>query len=495
MKNINIAKITFILSIIFLTFIFIFTKHYIDLSETIEPWLAYKGLAYYKDFSVYHFPLGRISMLPIHQLFNWTFIESPFIGLFMGLGILSLLYYLGKKLLSQNATAVSLIFFTIFWWYVATQVIYDHEMMMGLFLACSLVTFFDIFKSSFLSLKKLFLLGMFSALTLLTGQLAGLTVAAVILLTLMVVKSKKYTNKITFLKSIFFVSLGFAIPWVILILYLLKIGALWEFYYYTIHFYYFTYAAYPKPSLLQLPWRDLAIYYSPLLVLMLLSSLNYLKTRKINFTELILITLSMATLPFNLLSVFHPRHLLYSLPVVALTAGFVIDNKSVQSRIKNKVIYLWFILVSLMFVSVLYPYYKNHLIYPPTLKIFNNTYPGDNVYETADWLKNNTPKNTTIMVLGTPTVYVRADRLPASRPSRGIPYSWEPIDEVRKELQAKPPDYWIVDQQFIIRIRTNYSKLHVLGYIDNEMLHCYNLVKSFNKWQIWKRDLSCKITI
>lgn len=483
----NIAKITFILSIIFLVFIFIFTKHYIDLSETIETWLAYKGLAYYKDFSVYHFPLGRISMLPVHLLFNWSFIESPFIGLFMGIGILSLLFFFGKRFLSENSTSLSLIFFTIFWWFLATQVIYDHEMMMGLFLTCSLFTFFSLYQSNFLSSKKLFTLGIFSSLTILTGQLSGITIATLIFITLVLTRFKKYKNTVHFPQAIFWTSLGFIIPFAIVILYIAKIGALYEFYKFNIP-YYFTYAGDPKPSIFQLPWRNLSIYYSPLLILITLVSINFLKTRKINSAEFILILLNIATLPFNLLSVFHPRHLLYSLPLVALTAGFVIDHQAVQKNVKAKIIAVWLVSILLLFSFVIFPYYKNHFVYPPTLRIFNDVFPGDTTYETAYWIKDNTPQNSTIMVLGTPIIYVRADRLPASRPNRGIPYSWQPINEVKKEIQAKQPDYWIVDQQFVTRLRTNYPTFNVTDFIDNEMLNCYTIQKTFNKWQIWKKD-------
>lgn len=494
MLTINTAKITFILSIVFLTFIFIFTKHYIDQSETIETWLVYKGLAYYKDFSAYHFPLGRISLLPIHLFFNWSFIESPFIGLSMGIGILSLLYYFGKRFLSKRGAALSLLFFTIFWWYVATQVTYDHEMMMGLFLTCSLFTFFGIYQSTIISIKKLFLLGAFSSLTLLTGQLSAITIATLIFITFVLAKFKKYKNTMPFTKSVFWIFLGFAIPFVIVLLYMARIGALYEFYKFNI-LHYFTYADFERPNVFNLPWNYLSIYYSPLLILLILGAANFLKKREINPTVLILIVLNVATLPFNLLGVFHPRHLLYSLLLVAITAGFVIDHKSFQNNIKNRVILLWMASIILIFSTVIFPYYKNHFIYPPTFRIFNDIFPGDTTYETTYWIKDNTPKNSTIMVLGTGIIYVRADRLPASRPSRGAPYSWVPINEVKKEIQAKPPDYWIVDQQFVIRLHTNYPKFNVTDFIENEMLNCYTLQKSFNKWQIWKRDLSCKIII
>lgn len=490
----NIAKVTFFFSIIFLTFIFIFAKHYIDLSETIETWMTYKGLAYYKDFSVYHFPLGRISLLPIHLLFNWSFIDSPFIGLFMGIGILSLLYFFGKRIFSQSGTSLSLLFFTIFWWYLATQVIYDHEMMMGLFLTFSLVTFFSIYQSNLISLKKLFLLGIFSSLTLLTGQLSAITVTTLIFIALILVKIKKYKNKIAFPKTVLWVFLGFIIPLTIVLLYIVKIDALYDFYKWNIP-YYLTYASDTKQSIFQLPWKELLIYYSPMLILSIFSLLDFLKNRKINSMALILIILNIATLPFNLFSVFHPRHLLYSLPLVAITAGFIINHKYIQKSIEKKITFLWIVSIILLFSTVIFPYYKNHFIYPPTLRIYNDIFPGDTTYETTYWIKDNTPKNSTIMVLGTPIIYVRADRLPASRPNRGIPYSWEPINEVKQEIQANPPDHWIVDQQFVTRLRTNYPTFNVTDFIDNEMLNCYTIQKTFNKWQIWKKDPSCKTSI
>ena len=483
----NNAKLGLIFSIAFIVFLFVFTKHYIDLSETTESWFVYKGLNYYKDLPIYHFALSRIATLPIHLLFNWTFIESPFIGLFIGIADLILIYLIGTKFLNKTANTVSLMFFSIFWWYLATQITYDFEMLIGLFLMIALFFMLNISQEKKLPVKKLFYIGLFSSLSLLSGQVAAIALAALLLTSLAVAKARKFDFK----KSFLWISFGFIVPWIITLSYLIKSNSLYEFYKYNIP-YYLTYASDAKPNIFHLPWNYLGLYYSPLLILAIFVLFEFFKRRKINQVELILIILMAASLPFNLLSIYHPRHLLYSLPLVAIAAGFVINHK-VSGGIKTGVLLLWGFSIVFSTTTVIFPYYKSHLIYPPTLKIFNDLYPGDKTYETAHWLKDNTPQNSTIMVLGTPMVYLRAERLPASRPNKGIPYSWVPIEEVKKEIQAKPPDYWVVDRQFVARLKTNYPTFNVTDFIENEMLNCYNLVQTFNKWEIWEKDSNCRI--
>ncbi len=494
-KRIDTVKLVLLVCISLLTFLFVFSKHYVNLAEATDAWFTYKGVTPYKDLAITQLPLGWITFIPMHLIFKWSFKDSPFIGLFIGVSMLLLLYFLGKEFFSNAlGKTITLLFFTTFFWYLATQITYSHEMLMGLFLTCSLVILFSIYQSNVISLKKFFLLGLSSSLTLLSGQISGITIATLIFIALFLAKLKKYTNKIPFPKSLLLVSIGFFIPLAVILLYMANMGALYEFYKWNV-LYYFTYANDAKPGLFQLPWRDLGIYYSPLLVLTILVSFEFFKKKRLALPGLILIILNIATLPFNLFSIFHPHHLLYSLPLTAITAGIVIEYKSIQKDIKNKIVFLWLFLILLMFLFVFVPYYKNHLIYPPTMKIFNDAYPGDNMYEAVSWIRENTPENAKIMVVGNALFYIRSDRLPASRPYSGLPYFWEPINEVRKEILSSPPEYWIVDEQYVARLRKDYSKFDIMGFIDNEMLHCYTLKKSFKKWEIWKRDLSCRITI
>lgn len=475
----RLDKMALIIAILFLSFIFLFLPHTIELTGTLETWFPYKGLTLYKDIAMFHFPLGRFILFPFHLLSNWNLELDPFVGLGIGVLNLALIYYFGKKYLSKIATAISVIFFAIFFWFFATAILYFHEMLIGLLLTISIIILFDISNNSRVSFKKMFALGLFLSLVEFSGQIATPTVITLILLaSFLIVKNKKKVKE-NFLLLI----AGFSIPLAILFLYFSRQNALWEFIYWNT-VYYFTYATSATPFT-NLPMRELFIFYIPLILLFILVISKLVSKKKVPFEIFSILLLSASSILFVVHSIFHLHHLNYPLGILALSAGYSFDG---LRTIKNgKAI---FAIISVVFIflgaSTLLAWYSQRLSLP-SLKIVNDVYPGDPMYDAVIWVKQNTNEDGRLMVVGDPLFYMRADRLPSTRPAKSIPYSWEPLEQIGPEIKATPPDYWVIDTNAIQRLIKVNSKQNMVDFINEELQSRYSKRAIFGNWEIWGR--------
>lgn len=475
----KLIQITFITAIGLLGFFFFFLPHTIELSGTLDTWFSYKGLIFYKDFNSFHFPIGRFILMPIHLLSNWNLELDPFVGLGIGVGNLIVIYYFGKKYLSEIATAFALFFFAIFFWFFATAILYFHEMLIGLLLTISVLLLFQLIKDNHVSAGKIFSLGLVLSLAEASGQIASPTVFAGVLITFYLL----FRKKSNLLKNTSFLFIGLALPFTILGLYFLGKGALWEFIYWNT-FYYFTYSTSVSP-LSELPKKEILAFYLPLII-SLISLLYKLKARiRISLETMVVFVLTASSLPFIIYSIFHPHHLNYPLGVLALAAGFSVDSLKVI-RNGNVVIIIFSIIFISLGASTFIPWYAERLS-TPSLKITNDVYPGDPMYDAIVWVKQNTSSSDKLMVVGDPLFYMRADRLPASRPIKSIIVSWEPIEEISKEITATPPNYWIVDTSSIKNLVTIYRKQNMVDFINNELKSEYSKKTTYDNWEIWER--------
>lgn len=492
----GIPKITLFISSLLLIIIFLFNPHYIYTNGLIDQWFTAKGLIYYKEFNEFHFPLGNLILILFRLVTNWNLELDPFIGLFFGIVTLTILYKIGTKILTPFGNVVSLLFFAIFFWYAATGVIYYDEILIGFFISILLLFIFNFSpkNSKTISPLSLFLVGIIFALTEFSGQIATLTLGVFFLyLTYLIYKFKKPLS--VFWSAYLPLIAGVTLIISIFSLYFVISNAFQEFFYYNFT-YYLQYAGYEK-NIFALPKDQIIYFYSPLLIITLISLTKLFTKKPITQTHGFLLVSSLLTIPFIIFSVYHPHHLSYALPILAITAGFCVNFKE-KSALLKIISCAMIIIPSYIAIITILPWHTSRIVSPPSMKIANDVYPQDNspINDISAWLKATASQDSKILVMGSPIVYVKSNLMPASRPSKGMPHSWEPISEIRKEILSKPPDYWIVDQQFITRLRTNYPDFNnIMPFIDYEMLHCYTLEKTFNKWQIWKRDLSCKIII
>jgi len=475
-------KIALFLSSFWLILLFLFNKHYVDTLEAVESWFVAKGLIYYKDFAAYHFPLGKIVMIPIHHLTSWNFATIPIIGLFIGLSTLLLIYYFGKRFLSQKGTVAALLFFSFLYWYTATQILYYHTQLLQFFLMGAIFLYFSLDQSKQkLSKFKIFFLGVLLSLTELTQQLASVTILfftiLVIILTL-----QRSSSRYEFAKNITIFLLGGFIPLLILSIYFYLNNAFSDFYKWNIP-YYLTYAHSPTAGII--PTDKLLIVYAPvaLLILIIVSASKKLKI------DLTLACLAITTLPVIIFGVFHWYHVTYALPILTLCFGRVFSTTSSKLISIAKHTLLTILTISLIFIII--PWHLSQKG-QPSLMIYNDIQPGDGMYEAVLWTKTNTSENSRFMVIGNSLFYVRSNRLPASRPNKGIVYAWEPFNEVKKELIAKPPDYWVIAHPYLRRMIPDYKKDYMVNFINQQLNNCYKQEYKNIGWEIWGKDITKK---
>ena len=481
-KYIKLELLVLLASSLWLIILFLFNPHFIELTVTLETWFPYKGLIYYKDFAAFHFPLGRLILYPIHLLTNWNLELDPLIGLFLGLINLALIYTFTKKILSSIGISFCLIFFSLFFWYAATGILYFHEILIGVELTIlSLNILRQIFYKHTSKPINLFI-GFLIALTLLTGQIAAITLVVIFLSQVLI----NIFLKKTFINNLLLI-LGSLLPIITASLYFYLNGALWHFIEYNIT-YYILYAGYQKDTLDKLP-KELLIYYLPTFLYIITFPICIIKKVKLGLQDYFLLTLSLSTVPFILFSLYHPHHLNYALPIQALCLGFAYN---LLTKFKNSgKIFLLIIIITITYFSktIILDWHFDRWNYPPDFKIKNDIYPysKDPMNSAINWILSNTNTDSKIMVLGDSLFYLRANRLPASRPSKGIPYAWNPFERVKLEITGNPADYWIIERQFYEKLNIVYRQKKMQIFIDELLLNNYKLIIKYDSWEIWEK--------
>ncbi|MBX4205645.1 hypothetical protein KW795_00435, partial [Candidatus Microgenomates bacterium] len=337
------------LSILFLIFLFLFNPHYISLGNVLEGWGVDQGLVLYKQIASFHLPLGRIPPLILYKIFNWDLRVTPWLGLFIGITNLIVIYKFGKKFLSQQATILSLIFFASTYWYFATGISFYHEQQVGLFLSLAILWFYNIFfskdKSNIKSkFKDLFLLGTFLSITELSGQIASVTVFTLIVISIFyTVKTKK-----NWLKKLVYFCVGGIIPLILVALYFYIKNGLWDFIYW--NFLYYQDYATLAGSFWDLPFLQVFVLLSPLVASLVLILIALLKKIKVTPQFLIMTIISASTIPFTLFSVFHYHHFTYAFFITVVLLGFLTDSKVKQQSIGR---FIYFILIGFIGYSFL----------------------------------------------------------------------------------------------------------------------------------------------
>ncbi len=463
------------LSIAWHVFFFIFIFHLIELPGLLESWWTYKGLIYYKDFATFHFPLGRWILLPFYILTNWNLQTGPTLGLITNITSVTLIYKFGQKYFNKIGTTISIIFFSLFSWYLETGIMFYHEMLVGLLLLITFFYFSNKYSLGTVKPASAFLLGFLISITELSGQIVTPTLVA--FSAIFLVKNPR--------KILLFL-LGSGTPLALLSLYFLTKNAFGEFFKQNF-LYYTTYAdAYQKVPLLSLPLFELFLFYFPLFISIF--TIIYLKfvNVKVNFLFLSSNLLLLSTIPFTIFSVFHFHHLSFALPITSISAGFlfseIFKNKSTKHFAK-----LLAILFLLLLSIKLLPWYINSSKLSNIGRIANNLTVGDTMSQTVEWIKENTTSDSTILVAGDTLFYFSANRKPSNKNAYVSPYNWEPLDKTRQDVNQKPPDYWIINRTYFARLIKDYEKQSMVDYIEKSLQDNYSQEAIFDDWEVWKR--------
>lgn len=467
----KIEKLFLFFSIGWLIILFLFNPHFISSGTVLEAWAIKEGVVLYKEIASFHFPLGRLVSLLLYEINGWNMETTPYLGLLVGMINLGIIYRFGKKYLNPIGTIFALLFFSFFYWFFATGIMFYHEQLIGMFLSISIYLLMEIITKPKIKLFTSLYLGLFLSLSEISGQVASIVVATISIIFFIYV-IKKGQNKFILITRFLF---GLFIPLVPLIIYFSFKGALWDFIYWNT-IYYFDYSG-ETGSLLDLPFLFVSLLYIPAILLFLQ---KLLAKKKNGGTNPILI-ISISTIPFAILSVFHYHHLSFALPILAISLGYFASEKFISKLI----IFTSSAILLLIFLKTTYWHYEK-IVFPPDLSIRNDISGNDPTVKIVVWLKNNTNENETIFVVGNSMVYVKANRKPSSRPSHSIPYSWVPFDKVKMELLAKKPDYFLIESNAFVRIIRDYHKPEMDAFIKEEISKCFTPVVTIDSWDIFK---------
>lgn len=471
---------------IWLAFMYFKLSHLIWIPGIVFSWFINQGLIFYKDFINFHFPLSTFFILPFYIFTGWNLEIEPLLSLVIAILTLFMLYKTSKKIVSPEGMSVCLIFFSILFYYFTTSIQYNMEALLGLLLTLILFNLFPLNKP--FTLKLLFLLGILIGITEFFGQIITLTLGAIIIFIIYLISTNKSSQKK--LPSIIYFILGIVIPAILISLYFIKNQAFVDFFQNNIP-YYFTYLklANNAENPTMLPWDDILLFYSPLLI-----SLIFLLRNRINLKNkkslYILNILGISTIPTVIFSVFHPHHFLYALPILSLLAGISVElflqNHNRSIKIITSIIFI-FVIYQLAF-SV-FPWYIQKISENKGNIIINDSLPGDSMFTATTWIKNNTPHNTRILVAGDDLFYFKSKRLPSSKFHVILPWHYQPLNKTIPIIQANRPDYWIIGDGYLERISSpdGWNSPEISQFIYEELNKCYNLKISLPEWHIWEK--------
>lgn len=479
----NYSKIVLAVSIAWVVVFFALIPHLIELPNLLESYWTSRGLVYYRDFATFHFPLGRWVLTPLYLAFNWNLQVGPYMGLMLNILCLLLIYKLGKKFLDDKSTSLAIVFFTAFSWFLGTGVMFYHEMFIG-FLLLLIFLVFAKASTSGINKKNAFILGLLSAITEFSGQVASPTIITIFALFVGFIFFKTKFKK-TLIYILFFTS-GALIPTALLTFYFNANNALREFFVQNVLYYTIYAGTYEKVPWSSLPISELVIFYLPAMAASCLIIYYLIRGTKVNFLFFSSTVLSLSTIPFIIFSVFHFHHVSYALPLAAITTGFLFYELAQNNKYLTISKLITVVLLSLLLLKI-FPWYLQSSNLKNLTRIANNMTTGDTMYQTVEWVKNNTAANSTILVAGDPLFYFSSGRLPSGNNVYVSPYNWEPLSRTFQEVDAHLPDYWIINRTYFQRLTKEYKKEKMVEYINNSLRAKYLQKAVFDDWEIWQK--------
>lgn len=476
---------------LFLVFFYLKLPHLLWLPGILYSYFMSQGYIFFKDFLNFHFPLSTFLILPFYLISDWNLKIEPGMSLIISIATLFVLYKTCARYLSLRGTAICLVFFTILYFYFTTAVQYNLESLVGLLLSLLLLFLFLVIKSKSSNPILFLLIGLLISLAELFGQIASLSLLSIFFLTIFYIWNRKKPEVYPLQKSILLLT-GILLPAICISFYFLIQGAFGDLFENNIT-YYFIYLQLvnEKGSSARLPWNDILMFYTPLL----LSSILILKSKALSqdiATKLNVLTLvSISTIPTVIFSVFHPHHFLYALPILSLLAGLVFDINLKSKVITVLIIASGIFLLYQVIFSVL-PWYIQKISSNKGQIIVNDSIPGDNMYEAALWVKNNTTPTTKILVAGDGLFYFKSQRLPSTKYHVILPWHYKPLSKTIPIIQKSRPDYWIIGEGYLERIssKNGWNSPEITKFVQNELQSCYKKEITLPEWQIWKKSCS-----
>lgn len=444
--------------------VYIFIPHLVWLPAFTNTYFMDNGLIYFKDFIQAHLFLPHLFLYPFLKFTNWHIETDPFIAFVTASVGALLIYHYGKKILKSTFLSLSLVFYSIFVWYASSWVQFSGEMLGGVLL---LILTFEVIKTTSNNKKFPIVLGALIALTELTGQILSLSI--LFLLIVLFVKDRRIISKVI---------LGGIIVVAPILIYFIANNAFGDFIYWNFT-YYLNYAKLSGSTRSSLPYLEILAFYAPLV-----ASLFTTMPKKVNYYKNIIVTTIGISAPLTIFSIFHPHHYLVSLPLMATLVGLSVQ----YLKGKNLLLKLTPLLFLGFFViSTIIPFYQNKFKPTPLTNLAELSRDKDQELAVS-WILANTKKTDRIMVTGDPLFYVRATRLPSNNRYSALPWHYLPLSESEEIILNNLPAYWIVDENYLIRIETGWKTPEMSKFIKNTINSCYIKVFESNSWSVWKKS-------
>lgn len=482
MIKLSLPVTTLALAVVWLIFLFTKLPHLIFHPGVLFSWFISEGLIFYRDFVNPHFPFATFFIYPFFLLSNWNLEIEPIISVILSIFTLVAIYLIIIRFLSKTAVTVSLLFFAILFYYFSTAIQYNLETVIGLLVAILIYRISSYLNVGKLTAFGLFLDGVLIGAAELTGQIATAILGVMFLVITYQALFKKSRPALRWRFGVIFLA-GIFIPFLLISLYFIKNNAFTDFFNINIP-YYFTYLKLARVGspLENLPWKDILLFYAPLVAnLPLIFDKNNKKLR------LVLMLMAIVSIPSIIFSVFHPHHFLFVLPILTILTGFAFDGLKTKLNFRKLIIIFSFLYIIYHISTSILPWYWERITAPPKYRIANAVWPGTSMYQATEWVKNNTKKADRILVAGDGMFYFSSQRLPSTNRQAVLPWHYKPINQTSLIIQETRPDYWIIDTNYLERLSASWgwNSPEITEFIKDELNSCYQKTVTFSEWEIW----------
>lgn len=435
------------------------------------PWFIQHDFIPYRDFSWVRTPFSLFLLSFWYRIFGVNQHSYQFF-IFITLVAMTIFFFFLIRYLLPKVYIFAYLFYLIFIFplFLNTE---QGEVVLGLLYLVLFVSMFIYLK--FKKLKWLFMSGFFGGIMYVVKQNSALIVPAVIFILVFDVFLEKRSFNLWLRRAGIFL-LGLLIPVSFILFYFYRNNALEEYLYYTVFFLLGPYVEdmntfnHGDGILIAMAFFSLCIPF-----------VLFWKKNNISITVvLFLIALVFISL-FSLFPSFLSYRAFPSFGLVSIIVGYnfnlLRESKGVSVPNKRLLIlavifsFLIFIIFSYRFIVSYYDFIKQNNI---ARGQFITDY-GENEYQAARWISENTGNNERIIVFSNYIVYLLADRLPKNKYIDPFPYALRPYGKTSAIFINNPPKIVVYDNSlpevhkgldqwpFISFMKKNYKKVKQYG--------------------------------
>lgn len=467
--------IVFLLAIFWELFVFVRLPRQAFIQGLLESWFVSQGLVFYKDFGGQYLPFLRLLMVPLHEIFGYSQYTTIILAPINSLAILCLLFLASNKWFSGWFKLIPISFFSV--WHTFLS---NNHFVATSFLGLTVLIIIMLWLSWWdkPTRKKSFFIGLFTAFSVYTLQIV-LLFGLLLNLSFLLKFRSHFKEAITHLLSSF---CGFLIPTVVIILWFLSKGALYDLYVQTIkyHFTNYPYSSFGRET------ENILIYLSIHLPIILFLLTGLKDQKKIALFSIFI------TLPLTFwFAVFHPLRFEISLPAFALIFGLAVQGlyKSKSQKYRKFGFALLFLILSVNIFTIskykLISYKEKLFETEYSHQIISAVYEDDPMHDAIVWMKENSNPNDRIFVLADALFYVESGRLLANRRAvASEPFVYTPFEEFKVEIENSWPAFWVIDER-------QWDRMDDFGYKElrynfQKLVEKDPIVAKFDYWTIRK---------